>query len=129
AFYVTAGLMMKACGFFRGQGHVPPDSEIDDVLRRVGSRHVHLNRAERTIHFDVGGLELDLGAIGKGYAVDRAIDILRRYGVTRAFVSTGTSSLYALGAPPGARGWSISRRTPYNGEKAAKVVRLRYSSI
>jgi len=129
AFDVTAGPLMKAWGFFRGKGRVPSNSEIAQVLRRVGSRHVHLNRAERTIRFDMEGLELDLGAIGKGYAVDRAVDIVRRYGVTRALVSSGTSSLYALGAPPGARGWSISLRNPYSSEKAANIVYLRNCSL
>jgi thiamine biosynthesis lipoprotein len=129
AFDVTAGPLMKAWGFFRGKGHVPANSEITQVLRRVGHRHVHLNRAERTIRFDVEGIELDLGAMGKGYAVDRAVDILRRCGVTRALVSSGTSSLYALGAPPGARGWSISLRNPYDSEKAANVIYLLNCSL
>ena len=124
AFDVTAGPLMKAWGFFRGKGRVPPHSEIAQVLRRVGYRHVHLNGADRTIHFDVEGLELDLGAIGKGYAVDRAVDILRRYGVTQALISSGTSSLYALGAPPGLSAWPISLCNPYNKERAANVIRL-----
>lgn len=124
AFDVTTGPLMRAWGFFRGKGRVPAHSEIARVLRGVGYRHLHLNGADRTIHFDVEGLELDLGAIGKGYAVDRAVDILRRYHVTQALVSSGTSSLYALGAPPGRRGWPISLRNPYDKEKAANVVRL-----
>jgi thiamine biosynthesis lipoprotein len=90
---------------------------------------VHLNEADRTIRFDAEGLELDLGAIGKGYAVDRAVEILRCYGVTRALVSSGTSSLYALGAPPGARGWSISLRDPYDTERAANIVYLKNCSL
>lgn len=122
AFDLTAGPLMTAWGFFRGKGRIPARTEIAQVLGRVGHRHVHLNEAERTIRFDVEGLELDLGAIGKGYAVDRAVDILRRYGVRRALVSSGTSSLYALGTPPGARGWPISLRDPYDKEKAADVV-------
>src|SRR5207249_5006021 len=120
---------MKAWGFFRDKGRIPANSEIAQVLRRVGYRHMRLNRADRTIRFDVEGLEIDLGGIGKGYAVDRAVDILRRYGITRALVSSGTSSLYALGTPPGARGWSISLRNPYDSERAANVIYLRNCSL
>ena len=129
AFDVTSGPLMKAWGFFPGQGRVPAGCEIAQVLRRVGHRHLHLNGADRTIHFDAEGLELDLGAIGKGYAVDRAVDILRRYGVTQALVSSGTSSLYALGAPQGARGWPISLRNPYKKERAANVIYLRNCAL
>jgi FAD:protein FMN transferase len=124
AFDVTAGPLMKAWGFFRGKGRVPAHAEIARVLRGVGYQHVHLNGADRTIHFDVQGLELDLGAIGKGYAVDEAVDILRHNHVTQALISSGTSSVYVLGAPPGLRGWPISLRNPYDKEKAANVVRL-----
>jgi len=129
SFDVTTGPLMKAWGFFRGKGRVPTNSEIAQVLRRVGYRHLRLNRADRTIRFDVEGLEIDLGAIGKGYAVDRAVDILRGYGITRALVSSGSSSLYALGTPPGARGWSISLRNPYDSERAANVICLRNCSL
>lgn len=129
AFDATAGPLLKAWGFFRGKGRVPTNPEIAQVLRRVGYRYLHLNEADRTIRFDVQGLELDLGAIGKGYAVDRAVDILRYHGVTRALVSSGTSSLYALGAPPGARGWSIRLRNPYSTQRAADVICLRNCSL
>ena len=129
AFDVTTGALTKAWGFSRGEGRVPASSEIAQVLRRVGYQHMHLNPTDRAIYFDVEGLDLDLGGIAKGYAVDRAVDILCSYGVTQALVSNGTSSLYALGAPPGARGWSITLRDPYDPERAADVLCLRNYSL
>lgn len=129
AFDMTAGPLMKTWGFFRGKGRLPANSEIAHALGRVGYRYVHLNAAQRTIRYGVEGLELDLGGIGKGYAVDRTVDILRSYGVTQALISGGTSSLYALGAPPGARGWSITLRDPYDADKAAGFLCLRNYSL
>jgi FAD:protein FMN transferase len=129
AFDITVGPLMKAWGFFRGQGRVPSPQEIHDVLKHVGYRHVHLDAARHTIHFDEKGIELDLGAKAKGYAVDRAVQILEENGITSALVSAGTSSIYALGAPPGEKGWKISLRDPFDQNKAAEVVYLKNYSL
>jgi thiamine biosynthesis lipoprotein len=51
---------------------------------------------------------IDLGAIGKGHAVDCAAETLREAGVTSALLHGGTSTVYGLGAPPGADGWKIA---------------------
>ncbi len=79
--------------------------------------------------FDQPGIEFDLGAIGKGYAVDRAVSILRSAGVTQALVSSGTSSIYALGAPPGEPGWNVSVCHPFDRRKEACSLLLRDLSI
>jgi len=124
-FDITVGPLMKLWGFFRGQGRLPSPAQIAPVLKRIGYRHVHLDAARRTIHFDQSGVELDLGGIAKGYAVDQAVEILRSNGVAAALVSSGTSSIYALGSPPGERGWKVTVRDPFRAGKAADVFRLR----
>jgi thiamine biosynthesis lipoprotein len=129
AFDVTVGPLMKAWGFFRGQGRVPGRSELRQVLSRVGYRHVKLDHNQRTIRFDAEGMELDLGGIAKGYAVDQVVEILRANGVASALVSSGTSSLYALGAPPEERGWKVTLRDPYEAEQAGDVVYLKNYSL
>lgn len=129
AFDITVGPLMKAWGFFRGQGRRPSRSELARIMDGVGYRHIQLARDQRTIRFDVDGLELDLGGIAKGYAVDRAVDILRSQGVAVALVSSGTSSIYALGAPPGERAWQITLRDPFEARKAGDVVHLKNYSL
>jgi ApbE family protein len=123
------GPLMKAWGFFRGQGRVPSSAELKEVLKHVGYQHVKLDPARRTIHFDVPGIELDLGGIAKGYAVDLAVRVLRDNGITSAFVSSGMSSIYALGAPPGEKGWKITLRDPFDEKKAADVAYLKNYSM
>jgi thiamine biosynthesis lipoprotein len=123
-FDVTVGPLMKHWGFFRGQGRLPSPAEIAEVVRTIGYRHVHLDPGKHSIRFDVPGVEIDLGGIAKGYAVDQAAEILRANGVTAALVSSGTSSIYALGSPPGERGWKVTVRDPYEEGKAADVLRL-----
>ncbi len=61
-------------------------------------------RSSTAVRFDRPGVELDPGGIGKGYAVDRMVDVLRENGVSSGLISAGSSSIYALGAPPGDRG-------------------------
>ncbi len=129
AFDITVGPLMKHWGFFRGHGRLPSQAEITDVLKRVGYQHIKLDAVARTIRFDEGGIELDLGGIAKGYAVDRGVEVLRSNGITDALVSGGTSSIYALGAPPGERGWRVTIRDPYQARKPADTLLLRDYSL
>jgi thiamine biosynthesis lipoprotein len=124
AFDITVGPLMKRWGFFRGQGRVPSPAEISQALKAVGYQHVHLAPERRGIRFDAGGVELDLGGIAKGYAVDQAVEVLRSNGIAAALVSSGTSSIYALGSPPGERGWKVTVRDPFQAAKSADVFRL-----
>jgi thiamine biosynthesis lipoprotein len=92
--------------------------EGDEQLRaraqaRVGfAREVRLDAEARTIAFAEEGVRLDAGAIAKGYALERAAQILRDAGVTRALLHGGTSSVYGLGAPPDAEGWTVALQDP-----------------
>jgi len=123
-FDITVGPLMKLWGFFRGQGRLPSTQEIAEVRKRIGYQHVHLDAERRTIRFDASGMELDLGGIAKGYAVDQAAEMMRSNGVTAALISSGTSSIYALGSPPGEHGWKVTVRDPYHAEKPADVFHL-----
>jgi thiamine biosynthesis lipoprotein len=74
-------------------------------------------------------VELDLGGIAKGYAVDRAVSVLRAHGVTAALVSAGGSTVYGLGTPPGQDGWEVELQDPVHAERAATTVRLRNRAL
>jgi thiamine biosynthesis lipoprotein ApbE len=124
AFDITVGPLMKAWGFFRGEGHIASETDLAKARERVGSRHVILDDDTHMIRFDVEGVELDLGGIAKGYAVDRVITILQANRVDAALVSAGGSTLYGLGAPPGLNGWKVSIQDPIAGSKIAREVML-----
>lgn len=125
AFDVTVGPLMKAWGFFRDEGRVPGKEELARALAVVGYRHVALDREKGTVGFDRPGVELDLGGIGKGYAVDRVVDLLRRRGIASALVNLGGSSVYGLGAPPGREAWEVGIQDPTETAKIALTVSLR----
>ena len=125
AFDVTVGPLMKAWGFFRGDGRVPTAEEIALLRQRVGYEHVILDARQRTIRYDRSGVELDLGGIAKGYAVDRVVALLRRAGVAAALVSAGGSTVFGLGAPPGKPAWDVDVQDPAAPDRVALTVHLK----
>ena len=130
AFDISVGPLMKVWGFYKGTGHLPHKAEIMAAMQHVGYKHVHLDAAAQTVSFDRAGVELDPGGIGKGYAVDRMIDVLKAKGITIALVSGGGSSIYGLGAPPNEpRGWLIKIRDPKNERKSVAEVYLKDDSL
>src|SRR5262249_931730 len=119
AFDVTVGQLMRAWGFFRGHGRYPTDEELCCSQKNVGWEKLHLDPATRTVYFATPELELDLGAIGKGYAVDRVVKMLLQAGVEAALVDAGSSTLYGLNAPPGKNGWTV--RVPKPGARSETI--------
>jgi FAD:protein FMN transferase len=125
AFDVTVGPLMKVWGFFGGEGRLPEEREIAAARESVGYAHVVLDQKRNTVRFDRPGVELDLGGIAKGYAVDRAVRVLADAGIGAALVSAGGSTVYALGAPPGREGWEVAIQDPLHPQRIARTVVLR----
>jgi FAD:protein FMN transferase len=128
AFDITVGPLMKAWGFFKGQGRLPEPEELKAVLAKTGYRHVALNPGARTIRFDREGVELDLGGIAKGYAVDKAAEVLRQSGVSRALITCG-SSIYAIGEPPGQSSWRVEVKNPLDPANPVTTIELKDNAL
>ncbi len=129
AFDITVGPLMKVWGFYKGTGRLPHRAEVRGALERVGYRNIVLDGANRTVRFSKPGVELDPGGIGKGYAVDRMVEVLKQYGIQTAFVSASGSSIYGLGAPPGEKGWKVQIRDPKDEKKTVADVYLKDESM
>ena len=98
----------RAAGrLWKGASAVPCASAVEDARCRVGWQHLILDADDSTIRFARPGMAIDLGAAGKGYAVDRAIAVLQSHGVAGALLHGGTSSVHALGAPRGGEAWRV----------------------
>ncbi|HBT76723.1 MAG TPA: FAD:protein FMN transferase [Planctomycetaceae bacterium] len=108
---ITATPLWRVWGFARREGRVPSSAEIDDALKTVGSRFVVLEEADRTVRFLKPGVELNLGCVGKGFALDVAADHLRRRGIENFLMHGGLSSVLAAGRQEGLR----RTKTPDNG--------------
>ncbi len=125
AFDITVGPLIELWGFYRGQGNLPTDAALQEALEKVGMDKVRLDPTASTVYFEREGIRLDFGGIAKGLAIDQAVAVLRRNGVTAALLHGGTSTVYALGAPPGAPGWKVRVRSPYNSKEWVDEVVLR----
>jgi thiamine biosynthesis lipoprotein len=127
AFDITAGALIKAWGFFRGPRRVPSEAERAAALQRVGMRHVVLDPEARSVRYLRPGLEFNLGSIGKGYALDRAAELVReRWNLPGALLHGGHSSVYAIGTEPGEeRGWAVGLSHPWDLTRRIALLRLR----
>ncbi|HXX56182.1 MAG TPA: FAD:protein FMN transferase [Candidatus Nitrosotalea sp.] len=96
------------------RGDRAPTGEEQQKLRAcVGYEKIELIPPD-TVEFHSPCMKIDVGSIGKGYAVDRAVDILRANGIKNALVDAGQSSIYGMGAPPGRSAWEVHLRDPSN---------------
>lgn len=125
AFDVAVGALVDAWGFTKRAGRIPTDRELVEATGRCGFRHVMLGIG--SVQFRRPGLKLNFGAIGKGYALDRAAEILRRdWGIESALLQGGGSSMLGVGVPPNdPRGWPVSIRHPEADRPALDTVYLK----
>jgi FAD:protein FMN transferase len=121
--------LMRLYGFY-GSGRIefPTDREIGETLDAVGHESIVLDRAGGRMGLTKRGAAIDLGSIGKGWALDRAVDALRREGIRSALVDVG-GNVYGLGVPePGSEGWAVGVLHPVTG-RTERVFTLRDAAV
>src|ERR1044072_6213228 len=116
AFDITIAPLMRAWHFIRDQGAIPTTDELKDALDKTGMRHLEFDDEALAIRFHQDGVEIDLGGYGKGYAVQRALELLKENGVSHALLQGGTSSIATIGKPPDQPSWQIELQAPFNNE-------------
>jgi thiamine biosynthesis lipoprotein len=131
AFDITIAPLVRCWGFMNGTGAMPEPSLVEQARAQVGMQLVELDADNLTVHFARDGVMIDLGAIGKGYAIDRAADVLREAGITSALVHGGTSTAYAIGRQPDGSRWKVAVTPPTNepGARPLAVVELEDESL
>lgn len=107
AFDISVGPLMRAWKFVGEKGGVPDEATLEAALAVSGIGHVRFDDDAMTVRFDRPGVEIDLGGYGKGYAVESAAELLRENGIESALLHGGTSSVTAIGAPPGEETWRV----------------------
>ncbi|WLS80514.1 FAD:protein FMN transferase [Erwinia pyri] len=128
-FNFTIGPLVKRWKIgFRGDS-IPPEDEIQALLPLTDPRQVQLDREACTVFLQQKGMEIDLGAIAKGYIADRVRDYLQRQGVTQALINLG-GNIQTLGSSPEAAGWGIGLKKPFAAPEALiGVINVRGKSV
>lgn len=112
AFDITIAPLVRCWGFMKGTGARPADADIAEARSKVGMNLLDLDEASRTVRFREPGMMVDLGSIGKGYALDLAAQILRDNAVTSALLHGGTSTVYAIGRDAEDAPWKVAIEKP-----------------
>jgi thiamine biosynthesis lipoprotein len=108
---------------------MPGDAELAAALAAADMNNVQFDRERRTISFSRPGVEINLGAVGKGYALDRIGSRLRRLGYDQHLLSAGSSSLLVVGTPHWDDAWRVALRHPLDRTRTIAVVRLSDSGL
>lgn len=98
------------------QGSEPSDAEIAEALNKTGMESLILDRQNHSVGVIKEGIQVDLGGIGKGYAIDQVVSVLKDWGIQSALIHGGHSSVYALGNGVGESPWRLSFREGREGE-------------
>lgn len=110
-FDITIGPLVQLWGINTDSEKVPSQSEINEIMPLVNYKNVILNEAERTVFLKFKEMQIDLGGIAKGYAADKAVNILRDKGIKYVLIDFG-GNIYAMGSKPGGAAWNIAVQHP-----------------
>jgi len=130
---VAAGRLVRAWGFLARQGRTPSSDLLAEARARSGMSLVEFDDQASRIRFQRTGVELNLGSIGKGWAVDRAVELLRRRGAASFFVHGGQSSVRVAGhrrcSDGTQQGWPVGLRHPLLPNRRLATFHLRDQAL
>jgi thiamine biosynthesis lipoprotein len=107
------------------EGRLPSPGELEEARSSVGLDKLILDRESYTVRYERQGVEINLGSIGKGYAIDATAGLMIGQ-VETALLSAGSSTMRAIGSGDGAQNfWTVGLRHPRDKEKRLAVLRLR----
>jgi len=124
-FDITSSPLSQCWGFLRREGRIPTPDEITAAMTFTGNDKLFFDEQARTIRFTQSGVKINLGSIGKGYALDC---IAKQYRLGNALLSAGSSSFLALGRGAG-NGWTVGVRHPEHQERRLAIVHLRDAAL
>lgn len=126
-FDVTIGPVMDLWGFTGNNPAVPVPGHIDEALALVDNRSLVVNPQEQTAYLQKAGMKLDLGAVAKGYATEKALQSLKKHGIKKALIDAG-GNIRVLGTNARNTPWRIGIKDPRKAEALVAVIALEDAS-
>lgn len=121
AFDITCEPLAREWGFYSGlENKVPSQGAIENALEGVGAEHIKIKNSTVTLNENTS---LDLGGIAKGYASQKAAEILKEYGVTSVLMSLG-GNVRAVGSKPDGEDWSVAINDPDDNSKSIGTLKI-----
>lgn len=128
AFDASLGQLTQLWRKYRQAKRIPTDDEIARALVRTGWRQVQLDFDRRRVKFSCTELRLDFGAIGKGFIVDQAFELLQTHGLDSSLVNV-SGNMRVGAAPPGRLGWRIEIAPLERGGQPLRRITLENAAI
>ncbi|PZT52773.1 FAD:protein FMN transferase [Paenibacillus silvae] len=127
---IAIGPLIKLWRIGFREAHVPRDTDIKAVLELLNPEHIQLDDKQQTVHLCKKGMEIDLGAIAKGYFADQVMAFFKNNGVVSAMVDMGGNVLVHGDSPSGLSHWKVGIQNPFLPRgNAAAYVSIREQSV
>ena len=114
AFDITVGFLLSCWLNPDKSLRVPSKKELNLARQRTGMGLLQLDESQYTVRLLRDSVQIDLGGIGKGYAIDKMAELLRDWSIDLALIHGGYSTALGIGAPKGKQGWPVTLSNPRN---------------
>lgn len=125
-FDITVEPLMQLYGFRSNDeiNEMPSDKKVQEVISAVGMGNIVINENESSVFLNNSKTKLDFGGIAVGYAIDRAVTILKSYGIESALINH-SGDIYAIGSPPDETFWKIGIADPTKHREILTTINLK----
>jgi len=129
AFDITIGFLLNCWLNEDKTARVPSEEELDFARQHTGTPLLKLNETDHTVELLTSPVFVDLGGIGKGFAVDKMAELLRDWSIDTTLLHAGYSSVLAFGCPSGTNGWPVTLSNPRNRKQTLARLNLRDTAL